>query len=79
MERALIQLKEGKLNNFSPQLLEVLFGLAEPFFDWKTTESICFNNQNLNESQKEAVKMALAAKHVALIHGPPGSSLITNS
>jgi DNA polymerase alpha-associated DNA helicase A len=32
----------------------------------------------LNESQKDAIRFALASKEIALIHGPPGvSSLFT--
>ncbi|OLL23201.1 DNA polymerase alpha-associated DNA helicase A [Neolecta irregularis DAH-3] len=41
-----------------------------------TTEAICeikFFDSMLNESQKEAVKFALQANHVAVIHGPPGT------
>ncbi|PVZ96452.1 hypothetical protein BB558_007672 [Smittium angustum] len=37
-----------------------------------------FYSRNLNQSQMDAVKLALSAKEVALIHGPPGinSSII---
>lgn len=34
-------------------------------------------NSNLNESQLEAIRFALASKHVALIHGPPGTGKTT--
>ena len=31
-------------------------------------------DESLNDSQKEAIKFALASREVALIHGPPGVS-----
>ena len=34
-------------------------------------------NQNLNFSQVEAIEVALGAKHIALIHGPPGTGKTT--
>ena len=36
-----------------------------------------FSNENLDESQKEAVKFALSQKEVAVIHGPPGTGKTT--
>ncbi len=33
-------------------------------------------DQGLNDSQKRAIEFALAARHVALIHGPPGVSML---
>jgi DNA polymerase alpha-associated DNA helicase A len=32
-------------------------------------------NDSLNDSQKDAIKFALASREVALIHGPPGVSI----
>lgn len=32
-------------------------------------------NQQLDESQNQAINMALAAQDIALIHGPPGSEV----
>ncbi|KAI0240266.1 hypothetical protein L0F63_000017 [Massospora cicadina] len=37
-----------------------------------TLETIRFLDEGLNPSQKEAVRHCLSARHVALIHGPPG-------
>eukprot|EP00760_Papus_ankaliazontas_P023141 PhM_4_TR1951/c0_g1_i1/m.40087/K19036/IGHMBP2; ATP-dependent RNA/DNA helicase IGHMBP2 len=39
--------------------------------------SIEFVSQSLNESQKVAVRMAVAAKYLHLIHGPPGTGKTT--
>lgn len=51
--------------------MDVAFGRCEPAFSenaapWKPV------NTGLDESQRAAVARALAAKEVALIHGPPG-------
>ncbi|OMH81831.1 DNA polymerase alpha-associated DNA helicase A [Zancudomyces culisetae] len=35
--------------------------------------TIEYFDENLNDSQKEAVKFSLEAEHLALIHGPPGT------
>jgi len=40
-------------------------------------EKIASFNTNLNESQVEAIECALGSKHVALIHGPPGTGKTT--
>jgi len=55
-------------------LLHVLLGLsppeeASPALPPPLTPIV---SQGLNTSQLEAVALALEAKHVALIHGPPG-------
>lgn len=34
---------------------------------------LAWNDPTLNESQKEAIKFALASREIALIHGPPGT------
>lgn len=35
--------------------------------------NITYYNKNLNVSQEEAIKCALDATHIALVHGPPGT------
>lgn len=37
------------------------------------SQEIVFKDDNLNDSQKEAVKFALQSPEIALIHGPPGT------
>lgn len=36
-------------------------------------KKITLINKNLNDSQEEAVRCALSASHISLIHGPPGT------
>ena len=38
---------------------------------------LLYYNQNLDDSQKEAVKFALSQHDVAIIHGPPGTGKTT--
>ncbi len=57
--------------------VRVLFGLTTPspvsgdLVDGTDLEWI---DPSLNDSQKDAIRFALASKEVALIHGPPGAS-----
>ena len=60
-------------------LMRVLFGLDSPTSLSRDLEDpergagkVNFIDPTLNDSQKDAVRFALAAKEVALIHGPPG-------
>lgn len=64
-----------------PTLMRVLFGLDTPTpisqdFDDPDEElrNLNFIGPTLNDSQRDAVKFALASREVALIHGPPGVS-----
>lgn len=72
--------KLKKADDKGPQgggrLPQVLFGTAEPDFVenpplWKPF------NSSLDKSQIKAVDKALAAKDIALIHGPPGTGKST--
>ena len=63
-------------------LARVLFGLESPSSvsaDLGYVESqigqLEFFDPTLNESQKDAIRFALASPEVALIHGPPGVRL----
>jgi superfamily I DNA and/or RNA helicase len=55
------------------ELRDVLLGEKEPTFDPPPDVKITA----LNASQAEAVRFALAAKDVAVIHGPPGTGKTT--
>jgi len=56
------------------QLRDIMFGERDPAFD--KTLPIVFETE-LNESQQDAVKFALAAQDLAIIHGPPGTGKTT--
>jgi len=60
--------------------MRVLFGLSTPSSvpaDLSSDEEfgeIDWVDPTLNDSQKDAIRFALASKEIALIHGPPGAS-----
>ena len=56
------------------RLIKVLTRQAAPDFNDEPTD---YNNSRLNESQQAAVKRILAAKDVAIVHGPPGTGKTT--
>ncbi|KAL8860255.1 MAG: hypothetical protein Q9178_003226 [Gyalolechia marmorata] len=62
-------------------LMRVLFGLDTPTFVAgdlddlsEDIKNLDFVDPTLNESQRNAIKFALASREIALIHGPPGVS-----
>ncbi|VTS07546.1 AAA domain-containing protein [Tuwongella immobilis] len=57
------------------ELREVLLGEREPVVG--PEPEVVFFNTGLNPSQQAAVKQALAAKDVAIVHGPPGTGKTT--
>lgn len=80
MNQTMERLKKMEPGEYST-LVRVLFGLESPAPvspDLHDSESgsglVEFIDQTLNDSQKEAVRFALASQEVALIHGPPGVS-----
>ena len=67
------KMKEEEYSSF----LRVMFGLSSPSPVPEDLVSGCdleWIHPNLNESQKDAIRFAMASKEVALIHGPPGVS-----
>lgn len=68
-----------KLQKMQPSehssLIQVLFGKTSPTpasSDDLSAETK-WHDPSLNDSQKEAIRFALASREVALIHGPPGT------
>lgn len=53
-------------------LMRVLFGHTPPTPP-SATDPFDFYDPNLNDSQKEAIRFAIASPEIALIHGPPGT------
>ncbi|ORZ10152.1 P-loop containing nucleoside triphosphate hydrolase protein [Absidia repens] len=73
-ERMIKGLELLKVNaaNGSSRLAQVLLGQQKP----ATVEDVSdfeFFDTTLNDSQKDAVRFALGAQDIALIHGPPGT------
>jgi DNA polymerase alpha-associated DNA helicase A len=73
-----------RLQNFGEQeytpFMRVLFGQESPSplpsdlnDPSNPLHKLEFNDPSLNDSQKEAIRFALASKEIALIHGPPGT------
>ncbi|KAH7386010.1 DNA-binding protein SMUBP-2 [Pyrenochaeta sp. MPI-SDFR-AT-0127] len=73
-----------KLQKFGDQeytpFMRVLFGQASPTplpadlnDPTNPLHKLEWNDPSLNDSQKEAIRFALASREVALIHGPPGT------
>ncbi len=73
MEKALEQVIQAKGNRLA-ELREILLGSVSPAFD-VPDEGIFISGLNL--SQNRAVRKALAARDVAVIHGPPGTGKTT--
>jgi DNA polymerase alpha-associated DNA helicase A len=73
MNHVMTKLSKMSEAEYTP-LLRVLFGLSSPSpQDLSTIKDLEFIDPSLNESQKEAIRFAMASPEVALIHGPPGT------
>jgi superfamily I DNA and/or RNA helicase len=70
-QRAALERARGAQSERLAQLRDVLVGLREPEFTQLPDDRPL--DAGLNEPQREAVRLALAARDVALIHGPPGT------
>jgi superfamily I DNA and/or RNA helicase len=74
MRKALVTASESKRSRLST-IREVFLGELAP--ERSRVPKVTFFNQSLNDYQKDAVKSALAADDVALVHGPPGTGKTT--
>lgn len=61
----------------SSSLTRVLLGEETPLFpdNSKEDENVDFFDPMLNESQRDAVRFALRADTLGLVHGPPGTGM----
>lgn len=78
MNQVMERFQKMEEREYTP-LVRVLFGLSTPTpvpSDLGALgsgyENLEFLDLTLNDSQKDAVRFALASREVALIHGPPG-------
>ena len=73
MNQIMTKMSKMSDSEFS-SLTRVLFGLSSPSPpDLSTVQDLEFIDRSLNDSQKHAIRFALASSEVALIHGPPGT------
>jgi superfamily I DNA and/or RNA helicase len=73
MEKALNQVMKAKGDRLA-ELRDILLGEIEPTFNPVVNKIML---PSLNESQNEAVNQVLAAREVAIVHGPPGTGKTT--
>ena len=73
MNQTMTTLSKLRDTEYTP-LMRVLFGLSSPAIaDITSIKDLQFIDPSLNDSQKDAVRFALASPDIALIHGPPGT------
>jgi DNA polymerase alpha-associated DNA helicase A len=76
----LLKMKEDEYSSF----IRVLFGLTSSSPVGKDLSQEApkegeWVDPSLNESQKDAIRFALASREVALIHGPPGVCILLST
>lgn len=79
MNQTMTRLQKFQEQEYTP-FIHVLFGQASPTplptdlnDPSNPLHKLEWNDSTLNDSQKEAIRFALASREVALIHGPPGT------
>lgn len=79
MNQTMTRLQKFSDQEYTP-FMRVLFGQASPTplpsdlnDPSNPLHKLEWNDPSLNDSQKEAIRFALASREVALIHGPPGT------
>ncbi|KAF2643746.1 DNA helicase-like protein [Massarina eburnea CBS 473.64] len=79
MNQTMTKLKKLEEQEYTP-FMRVLFGQGSPSplpSDLNDASNplhkLSFNDPSFNDSQKEAIRFALASREIALIHGPPGT------
>ena len=82
IKNGLEKLKQMEFNEKSLNLINVLFEVFEPTFNESNErknyiKNLTFFNNELNESQKDAVRFVLEVNEIGLIHGPPGTGKTT--
>jgi DNA polymerase alpha-associated DNA helicase A len=77
--KKLQKMQEAEYSSF----IRVMFGLSSsspvPANLDEDTAGMEWVDPSLNDSQKHAIKFALASREIALIHGPPGVSSPTDT
>jgi DNA polymerase alpha-associated DNA helicase A len=73
MNQTMLRLQKMEDAGYS-NFIQVLFGLSSPSPAHEASTEFEWFDATLNESQKSAIKFALASPEIALIHGPPGVS-----
>lgn len=78
MSQTMTRLQKMTESEYS-SFIRVLFGLSSPspvlpLSTGGVEDKIDWIDPSLNDSQKDAIRFALASREVALIHGPPGVS-----
>ena len=76
MERAMAQISAARGNRMA-ELRDILLGKEGAMFDQQAKSAEPTLIAALNQAQQLAVKKALSAEDVALIHGPPGTGKTT--
>lgn len=76
MKQTIERLQKMRSDEYST-FIRVMFGLTSPSpvsNDLDSEGAVEWIDPSLNDSQKDAIRFALASREVALIHGPPGVS-----